>query len=93
VFLRNFGYTELPRHYEEALLIFKAMTGINKDITPGFTLNPSTLQRFSEFRKVLANYKGDLSLAKNELMEKFGDTYWYYMVYHPAFRKSLNKHS
>jgi hypothetical protein len=80
--LNNFGYTQIPRHLEEALLIFGVMSK-KREMPPIFRyIRQETFQRFKDFNQVLAKYNGDRAAAKNELGQKFADTYWYYMFYY-----------
>ena len=74
----------IPRHYEEAILLYAAMTGRMTDLAARYVSNGSK-ERFKQFRLRL----GELKAADNPaeaMREEFGDTYYYY----DAFR--LNRY-
>jgi hypothetical protein len=79
--LRDFDYPTIPRHYQEALLLY--MLKIKKrDIDLyGYKISPSFIQRFNDFNLTLRKHRGDKEQARRELMNKHGNTYWYYVLY------------
>ncbi len=80
--LDDFGYTAIPRHLEEALLLYQRLNGIAVDLH-GRQIRPETLQRFGEFiealRRARKNPADRPALARN-----FGDTFWFYYYIRPA---------
>ncbi|HVN47752.1 MAG TPA: DUF6057 family protein, partial [Bacteroidota bacterium] len=78
---KNFGYTRIPRHIQEALLVIAASNpGVDKNQLNNM-VQPITFQRFTGFQQVFQKYQGNRESAKPELQRLFGDTYWYYLVY------------
>ena len=81
--LDNFDYPELeiPRHYEEAILLFTGMTGKRLELT-GRRISRRSIDRFEAFRSRVrqlgANPVGDPAKA---LEADFGDTYYYYLTF------------
>jgi hypothetical protein len=76
--LKNYGYKELPVHYEEALLEY--MFFMEKDFLPeGFRIRESTSNRYNEFMQAYSTYSGDMNLAAQKLYKQYGATYWYYL--------------
>lgn len=80
--LKQVGYTTLPRHVEEALIFLSAITRTSFPWVKEFGgFRRDAVARFFEFQRVLVKYKGDKKMARAELKEKFGNTYWYYALY------------
>jgi len=80
-YLDRLGYRvgEIPRHYEEAILLHEAMTGKAPDLA-GRSISSMTSQRFDRFMSgLLGFYSADS--AANGLREDFGDTYYYYVAF------------
>lgn len=77
---RNFGYSNIPRHYEEAILAYIAGKGREK-----FNLNyhprAETVNDFLGFSKILSEYGGNKPAAYNSIMRKYATTYWAYFLY------------
>jgi len=78
--LSEFGFKEIPVHYEEALLVY--MNRSNSNIVPeGFFIRESTKQRFNEYFKTSASYTGNPQSLPQFLSKRFGKTYWYYLQF------------
>jgi hypothetical protein len=75
--LDDFGYSEIPRLYEEAMIVYSVMTGK----APGRQISPESLKRWKEFRQILIRYDGDVKAALPDLKEKYGDTYFFFNLY------------
>ncbi len=75
--LDDFSYSEIPRLYEEVMIVYSAMTGK----APGRQISPESLERWEKFRQILIRYGGDMKAALNDLKEKYGDTYFFYNLY------------
>ncbi|HVO72747.1 MAG TPA: DUF6057 family protein [Ignavibacteriaceae bacterium] len=76
----NFGYLNIPRHYEEAILAYIAGKGTQK-----FHLNyhphTETINDFLAFKKILSKYGGNKSAARQNIMREFAGSYWAYFLY------------
>jgi hypothetical protein len=74
--LDNFSYANIPRPYEEALLVFEQRERVEVELN-GRTIRPETLERFQQFKEAARQFSGTpeelAAMAAN-----FGDTYWYY---------------
>jgi hypothetical protein len=75
------NYTKIPRHVQEVMIVIATMI-------PNFDLNklrpwidPVNYNRFVEYQKIVIKYKEDRSGARQELQPRFGDTYWYYLMF------------
>ena len=68
----------LPRHYQEALLVYLQLTG---EISPLASLcTPSVKERYDGFCQLQAEYELPLH-QNNYTRRKYGDTYWWYYCY------------
>jgi hypothetical protein len=87
------GYTQLPVHVQEAMLVVASQT-------PNFNVNMlysmvfrNTYERFVAYQQILQKFQGNISAAKQELQNQFGDTYWFYLMYvRPGSRPPEEQH-
>jgi len=83
--LHDFDYRELPRHYEEAALIY--VYGTRKPLNlSGYQSNPQKRQQIEDFSRLINSYGGNKKAAFNELSKKFRNTYFFYYMYAPPDR-------
>ena len=75
--LDDFGYSEVPRLYEEAVIVYSITTRK----APGYQISPKSLRRWEGFRQILTRYGGDVKAALNDLKEEYGATYFFYSLY------------
>ncbi len=78
-YLDNFDYPkgQIPRHYEEAALLYQSVSGKRVDLK-GRRIDPKTTLRFAEFLKKFQGYASDRQAAAAALAVDYGDTYYYY---------------
>ena len=79
--LEDFGYLEVPRNYQEAIVVYESVTGEKVDLG-GRKMDPRTRQAHEEFTKLLAAHarlSGGPG-ALEALRERFGGTYFYYFL-------------
>ncbi len=81
--LDDFAYPDVPRHYEEALLLHTAMTGRAADLGAR-RISPQTMARFQHVNRVLADCRGNRAAALGVLARQHGDTYFFYYLLHFA---------
>jgi len=76
--LDELGYKEIPRNYEEAILLHSLDTGGTIKLF-GKKLRPETLEKFQAFSEIMSS-SAEISrqAASRELMQKFGSTYFFY---------------
>ena len=79
--LDDFGYEGIPRHYEEALLVYLEQSGKSQTEFCGRSISEETRKRFEDFRSVIRKYGGDGEAAESELRKKFAGTYWIYSMF------------
>lgn len=82
-----------PRHVQEALII-------NAVLTPKFDLSQLkkvvhllNYNRFIEYQQIFRKHGGNKYNAQQDLKIRFGDTYWYYLMFvKPSSRQSESQH-
>ena len=85
--LDAFDYPDIPRHYEEALLIYEDLTGEKVDLR-GRQISPQTHRAYRELTRMLADLRqpGSRQSVPEAIAANFGNTYFYYYL---AFRGQL----
>ena len=79
--LNYFDYPKIPRHFEEAVLIYNQLTGGKGIALQGKDISEQTIRKFDDFNEIKAKYKNDKTAARRELT-KYRDTYWFYALYY-----------
>jgi hypothetical protein len=74
--LDDFGYTTIPRHIEEAVLLCQRLNSVRVDLH-GRQIRPETVQRFGEFTEALNRARNNPN-DRPALAHNFGDTFWFY---------------
>ena len=74
------GYPSLPRHVQEAAVLYAASTGKKDMDLSDYRINKSVIIRFNQMNQILGRYNGDKMAANSELSKSIGDTYWYYVI-------------
>ena len=87
---RKLGYNNLPRHVEEAILIYRQnRPGTSLDLQ-GYTLSKPCLEDFRALLRTLNQYDGDIAAAHDVLKERFGGSYWFYsLTQNPTMHKEV----
>lgn len=79
--LNDYDYPRIPRHFEEAMLIYNQITGGKSTTLQGREISEQTIRRFNDFNTIKAKHNNDKTAARSELI-KYRDTYWYYGLYY-----------
>ena len=79
--LNDYDYPKIPRHFEEAMLIYNQLTGGEGVTIQGKEISEQTIRKFNDFNRIKVKYKNDKTAARNELV-KYRDTYWFYGLYY-----------
>jgi len=79
--LNDYNYPKIPRHFEEAMLIYNQLTGGKGIALQGKEISEQTIRKFNDFNNIKAKYKNDKQAARSELI-KYRDTYWFYGLYY-----------
>jgi hypothetical protein len=86
--LGEFGYTEIPRHCEEAILLRARLDGKTPNLA-GLRIRPETVRRFEDFGQALDRLGGtdapDRTHVRDALVAAYGDTYWFYALFGDSF--------
>ena len=75
--MKESGYTRIPRHIEEAALMYYNSTKIFPDLGR-LTISPESMARFDQYLITYVGARQNPSLLKEIMQEKFGNTFWYY---------------
>ena len=78
--LDDFDYQEIPRHYEEAIVIYQSVTGKTVDLA-GRQISQETRGRFAGFARIANRYGPNKWAALGELSESYTDSYFFYFSY------------
>jgi len=78
--LDDFGFSQFPRLYEEAMLVYVNIAGKPINLR-GRRLSSESRQRFDGFNQVLNNYGKNKQAAFNTLAKDYWDSYFFYYVY------------
>ena len=73
----EFEYASFPRLWEEAVLSFQTLKGIQVDLH-GRQIRPETVQRFQQYCQAAAMKQVRTAEGRSSLARDFGNTYWYY---------------
>ena len=78
--LDDFGISQFPRLYEEAMLIY--VFSVRKPVNLyGRQISAESRQRFVGFNQVLNDYGKNKQAAYNKLAQDYRDSYFFYYVY------------
>jgi hypothetical protein len=76
--LPELGYSEIPRLYEEAVLIYQVGTRTNVDLH-GMQIAESTRQDFARYLEMARTHGRDTAGLKRAMAPDFGNSFLYYM--------------
>jgi len=79
--MNSFNYPKIPRHFEEAILIYNQLAGGKGIALQGKDISEQTIRKFDDFNNIMSKHKKDKTAARKEL-EKYKDTYWFYGLYY-----------
>ncbi len=78
--MKEMGYTAIPRHVEEAALVYSNFTGSLPDLG-GFRISDGTRTRFgnyiSAYNTIVQNPSADRAI-----IDRFDNTFWYYLHFY-----------
>jgi len=78
--LESFGYHGIPRHYEEALVLYLSTRGASA-APYGWSIGEDVLRRYQEFAAVLARYRARPDVARDLLAPVYGNSYFFYYTF------------
>jgi len=71
------GYTRIPRHIEEAAMMYYNSTKIFPDLG-GLTISVETQTRFDQYVATYKLLKQNSALNKETMQKEFSNTFWFY---------------
>jgi hypothetical protein len=78
--LKPLGYTQLPRHYAEALLVHSLETKTAAD-PQGWSIPPEIYAEFRDITAIVKTARGNNHAAYDALAKRYGDTYTFYSMF------------
>ncbi len=75
--MKDMGYTTIPRHIEEAILIYFNSQGSMPDMG-GLELSSETKLRFDQYFSAFMTERQKPATLEAKMKEHFGNTFWYY---------------
>lgn len=75
------GHARLPRHCEEAMLLYERLEPERPLVLHPYAISGPTRQEFERFNRRLSAFAGNLPRAQTALAGEFGHTYWYYHAF------------
>jgi hypothetical protein len=81
-YLKTLGYQRIPRHIEEALIMYKAIAPPGTEINLNdYPPSRQTIERFTRFTRILYENRDDAERAQRLARKEFANTYWYFFRY------------
>lgn len=75
--MKGMGYTRIPRHIEEALLLYYNSTKVVPD-TGGLIISSETRARFDQYVSAYIAARQNPATSQEIMQKSFSNTYWYY---------------
>lgn len=78
--LDDFDYENIPRHYEEALMIYMNVTGKRPGV-PGRKISQGAIRRYRDFHTIRSRFQNDIQSAFQALTKEYGRSYYFYFAF------------
>ncbi len=78
--MKDYGYTRMPVHYEEALIFYNNSRNVNF-VPEGFSFSPETISKYNDYSSIYSMYSNNPPVAAKELQKRYGGTYWFYLQF------------
>lgn len=79
--LGDLEYREIPRHYQEAIVVYSLVAGEEPRI-PGYRLDPEVIERGREFTAIMTTAASPEEVVNEALAAGFGDTYFLFFFHY-----------
>lgn len=86
--LNQFKYPDIPVLYQEALCLYLASHAQEKINIPGIKISPDFMRTMDKFKDFMQIYHSGSPGAQMQLKRKYGNTYWYYLLYERRQQKA-----
>jgi hypothetical protein len=78
--LDDFGYDSIPRQYQEAILIYKGISG--KDVDLGRRgISAEVKEQYDDIDIIIQKYNNDMELMRKAIGPEYGNTYFFYFIF------------
>jgi len=78
--LDDFSYKGIPRHYQEAIVLYIGATRKNIDLG-GRKVDAETVRQYNEINKIGEQFSHNADVAWRALAPRFGRTYYFYFTF------------
>ncbi len=78
--IRGLSYSRIPRHIEEALLIYNIGTGMMPDLGT-LKISQESIDRYRQYEIYIDPYAGTVSSGPKEIQKRNRDTFWFYFEF------------
>jgi hypothetical protein len=75
--MKKMGYTRIPAHIEEAIMIYYNSQGVFPDLG-GLSVSNETVMRFEQYFGIFMKARQNPGTMKEKMQKQFGNTFWYY---------------
>ena len=75
--MKKIGYTRIPKHIEEAIMIYYNSQGVFPDLG-GLSVSNETVLRFEQYFGAYMKARQNPGTMKEKMQKQFGNTFWYY---------------
>jgi hypothetical protein len=75
--MKKIGYTRIPKHIEEAIMIYYNSQGVFPDLG-GLSVSNETVLRFEQYFGAYMKARQNPGTMKEIMQKQFGNTFWYY---------------
>ncbi len=75
--MKEMGYTRIPRHIEEAIMIYYNSQHMFPDLG-GLTISNETRMRFDQYFTAYVTARQNPAKLRERMQKQFGNTFWYY---------------
>lgn len=80
-YLPVYGYKEIPRHYEEAMLAYLSLGGKDWNSLKDFNISSKSRRDFEDLANIVNSYGNDKAAYYGTVMSKYSGTYWTYLLF------------
>jgi hypothetical protein len=75
--MKSMGYTRIPNHIEEAIMIYYNSQGVFPDLG-GLSISSETMLRFDQYFTTFMAARQNPATIQEKMRKQFSDTFWYY---------------
>ena len=78
--IKGMSYSRIPRHIEEALLIYNIGTGMMPDLGT-LKISQESIDRYREYEIYIDPYAKTIPSGSKEIQKRCRDTFWFYFEF------------